>query len=102
MAEEQFNPLDPFDAATDVLRREIASAVACHWTETPVAQLLDDEGKFQSICVALTVCLAASMKAMTNLSDKEAITIIKKSLPNAFKTAAGIMESLESDGETKH
>ena len=99
---EPFNPLDPFDAATDNLRREIATAVSNHWTETPAAQLLNDEGKFQSICVALTVCLAASMKAMTNLSDKEAITIIKKSLPNAFKTAAGIMESVESDGETKH
>lgn len=102
MAEEPFNPLDPFDAATEVLRKDIATAISNHWTEAPAAQLLDDESKFQSICVALTVCLPASMKAMTDLSDKEAIAIIKKSLPNAFKTAAGIMASVESDGETKH
>lgn len=102
MAEGPFNPLDPFDIATDVLRREIAGAVAHHWTDATAAQLLDDQAKFQSICVALTVCLAASMKAMTNLSDKEAMVVIRKSLPHAFKTAAGIMDSVESDGETKH
>ena len=102
MAEKAFDPADNFDAATEVLRKDIAAAIANHWMVSPAAQCLEDEAKFQSICVALTVSLAASIKSLTDLTDKEAIIMVKKSLPAAFKTAAEIMASVESDGETKH
>lgn len=102
MAEEPFNPLDMFDVATEALRADIALVVHRHWTESPASQRLDDEGKFQSACVALTVSLATTLKAMTKLSDKEAMALVKQSLPSAFKMARNILANAEMAGETQH
>ncbi|NNH67780.1 hypothetical protein [Rhizobium laguerreae] len=96
---EPFNQSDPFDIATEAMRKEIADLIHRYWTEAPEVAGLDPEARFQVIATALTVSLAATMKIMVNAPEKQLIQMIRGSLPAAFATAAGI---IDDPAEVRH
>ncbi|MGZ2449639.1 hypothetical protein ACVIRO_002393 [Rhizobium ruizarguesonis] len=102
MTAEPFNASDPFDVATEAVRKDIADVIHRHWTKSPEMEQLSPEAKFQAIMVALTVSLAATMKIMITASDKHLMDIIKRSLPSAFATAAGIIADNVDPREVRH
>jgi hypothetical protein len=102
MTMEPFNHSDPFDVATEAVRKDIADVIHRHWTKGPEMAQLAPEEKFQAIAVALTVSLAATMKIMITAPDKQLMDIIKSSLPSAFATAAGIIADNVDPREVRH
>ena len=102
MTMEPFNPSDAFDVATEAVRKDIAELIHRHWTREPETQRLDPDARFQAISIALTVSLAATLKIMVDAPEKELIDMIKRSLPSAFETAAGIIAGEADPREVRH
>ncbi|API52912.1 hypothetical protein BMW22_15935 [Rhizobium leguminosarum] len=102
MTMEPFNPSDPFDVATEAVRKEIAELIHRYWTKAPETADLSQEVRFQVIATALTVSLAATMKIMVNAPETHLIEMIRGSLPSAFATAAGIIADNVDPREVRH
>ncbi|MBB3521100.1 hypothetical protein [Rhizobium sp. BK456] len=93
---------DPFDVATEAVRKEIADVIHRYWTLAPETADLPPETKFQAIMTALTVSLAATMKIMVTAPDTHLIEMIRGSLPAAFATADGIIAGEADPREVRH
>ncbi|MBX5154597.1 hypothetical protein HJB78_27170 [Rhizobium lentis] len=99
---EPFNPADPFEVATEAMRKEIADLINRQWTKAPAMAGLSPEAKAQAIMTALTVSLAATMKIMVNAPETHLIEAIRGSLPAAFAQAAGIIADTADPREVRH
>lgn len=99
---DPFNSSDPFDVATEAMRKEIAELIHRYWTKAPETAKLDPDARFQAIATALTVSLAATMKIMVDAPETHLIEMIRGSLPAAFATAAGIIADNVDPREVRH
>ena len=97
-AQKAFDPTDPFDVATEDLRKAIALAVAFHMDNHPLYQKLEPQKRVESVLIATLIttvgCTSAFLKPG---SDAMLTDAIHKYLPTAFEYA----HEITANGEAK-